>query len=415
MHNAMMKPKVENNSTGNQRRNAALEELVKRAIGGNSDELFALVEEIAKGVLFRARHIMNNEMDAEDVSQEVLIHVCEKIRDLREPKAFKAWLGGIIINEAKRYMVKNAQRGIVLDIDDYLEKIIEQNDDFIPHDYAENEDTRKTVMGVISRLPRRQREAVILHYYDELSVTEVAEAMGVTHQSVSEYLALARKKLRGELEKQPILAKLGGMSALPMASAITGMLHIEAANFVPANASWLPSVLSQVNKYIVAETAAATTTAAKTPTTVPGAKMVMAIIVSATTLITALGLVLGITLGSEPQAPIDTMPIAHKVSLEGTILFSGGISYAGTDRVNPKQAQPQAKSTGGELTVLGWWITEAGNETILYEGYGDDVKDALTRIRKSGNQGEYKLFFNLTDESGAHHRLGGNFYILDLS
>ena len=55
------------------------------------------------------------------------------------------------------------------------------------------------MMEIIATLPSRQREAIILHYYGGLSVTEVAAAMSIPHQSVSLYLKLARKKMREEL------------------------------------------------------------------------------------------------------------------------------------------------------------------------------------------------------------------------
>ena len=183
---------------------AELETLVERATQGDKKALCELCEEIAKGVLFQATHILGNQSNGEDVAQEVLLRVCESIRSLRNPKAFKGWLARIIINEKNRYLAKNSKQTSVLNIDDYLENILEDKEDFLPHECAENKEMRKVVMEVISSLPIRQREAVMLHYYDGLSVTEVAEVMEVTTQSVSKSLAIARQKLRREFENQPI-------------------------------------------------------------------------------------------------------------------------------------------------------------------------------------------------------------------
>jgi len=142
-------------------------------------------------------------MDAEDVSQNVLLRVCESIHSLHEPKAFMAWLGSIVVNETRRYIAKLAKRGTIISIDDCAEGLVEDNLDRLPGEGVESRDVSRGVMGIVSNLPVRQREAVILRYFDDLNVSEVAQAMSIPHQSVSRYLDLARKKLRIEFEKQP--------------------------------------------------------------------------------------------------------------------------------------------------------------------------------------------------------------------
>ena len=62
--------------------------LVERSIEGDSDALSVLCEKISKGVMYRVSYGLENREDAEDVTQEVLIDVCEKIYELREPRAF---------------------------------------------------------------------------------------------------------------------------------------------------------------------------------------------------------------------------------------------------------------------------------------------------------------------------------------
>jgi len=201
MLDRIRKPKQEKAQANDQEKAAAFEVLVHKAVKGERKALIELCEQIAKGILYRATLIVGNPTAAEDVSQEVLIRVCENIKYLREPKAFKVWLSKIISNESNRYFTNNSKYGTVLSIDDYLETMTEDKEEFLPHECVENAEARSTVMDAISRLSVRQREAVMLHYYDGLNVTQVADVMGVTKQSVSEYLALSREKLKRELEK----------------------------------------------------------------------------------------------------------------------------------------------------------------------------------------------------------------------
>ena len=183
----------------------SFEKLVEKATRGDQDALCSLCEKIARSVLFQVTHLLGGRQeDAEDVSQEVLVRVCGNIGSLRSPKAFKVWLSRIIINEKNRYLTKKIKGSEVLNIEDYLENIAEDNDDFLPQECAESAELRSAVMGIIDRLSIRQREAVLLYYYEGLSVTQVAEAMEVTIQGASRHLAIAREKLRREL-KSPSL------------------------------------------------------------------------------------------------------------------------------------------------------------------------------------------------------------------
>jgi len=201
MHSQNTINKPEMIKTDTEKRYDEIEALAGRAIQGDDKALYSLCEKLARSVLFRAKYMMGNEMDAEDVAQNVLFRVCENIRSLRQPKVFQAWLSRIIINESRRYMATRAKHGTVVDIDDYMEELVENDVGMLPCEYVEEKSLGHAIMEIILHLPSRQREAIILHYYDELKVTEVARVMNIPHQSASRYLSLAREKLRAELEK----------------------------------------------------------------------------------------------------------------------------------------------------------------------------------------------------------------------
>ena len=185
-----------------QEKQNAFEMLVKRASACERQALVELCESIAKEVLYRVTRNVGDPTNSEDISQEVLIRICENIRYLREPKAFRAWLSKIVKNEVNRYYKLNSRYNEVLDIDHYLETVLEEKREFLPHEFAENTEERSVITDAVSRLSSRQKQAVMLHYYDDLSVTEVAEAMTVTKQSVSEFLAISREKIKRELSEK---------------------------------------------------------------------------------------------------------------------------------------------------------------------------------------------------------------------
>ncbi|MCL2372691.1 MAG: RNA polymerase sigma factor [Defluviitaleaceae bacterium] len=170
--------------------------IAQKASRGDREALGLLCEKIAKGVLFQLITLLGNRANAEDVSQEVLIRVCSNIHTLRDIKTFRGWLARIIVNEKNRFLQKQLRHEPALNVDDHTEDLQESSDDLIPHNYVENTETHSIVMNIVQKLPDKQKEAVMLHYYSELSVTEVAKTMQVTTQTVSKNLSLARDKIK---------------------------------------------------------------------------------------------------------------------------------------------------------------------------------------------------------------------------
>jgi RNA polymerase sigma factor (sigma-70 family) len=173
----------------------ALQDLVEQARDGDGRALARLCETIAGGVFFHAARLVRRREDAEDVLQEVLLRVCERIESLQDPRAFPAWLGQITVNKAFE-LYKQNRTGAALDLADYEELFREENEDLLPQSYVENDELRSYVLDLIDTLPTRQRQAVVLRYYRDMSVGEAAEAMGLSRPTASQYLKLARDNLR---------------------------------------------------------------------------------------------------------------------------------------------------------------------------------------------------------------------------
>ena len=217
--------------------------LVRKASQGNRDALVDLCKTVAKGILFRTTRILGNQTDAEDVTQEVMICVCSHIHELREPKAFYVWLNRIIMNESNRYLSKKSRHGVLLNIEDYQEEFGEDDEDVIPQEYAIHEEDRRTVMNIIDHLPGQQRKAVLLHYYDGLTLSESAKVMNVSQPRVSRCLKFALEKIRKEISKQERTAEgvaFGGLALLPLEPLLAQVLHQEAALFTTEKIAWLP-------------------------------------------------------------------------------------------------------------------------------------------------------------------------------
>lgn len=121
--------------------------------------------------------------DAEDLAQATLEIGLRHLAELRDRNALRAWLHKIELREASRLWrrMRRVLLGSVADVDP-------------PPD-------PELVMlrTAVSRLPRKTREAIVLHHMVGLQVAEVATAQGVSRDAVKARLKDGLKKLREEL------------------------------------------------------------------------------------------------------------------------------------------------------------------------------------------------------------------------
>ena len=394
---------------------AEFDKLVLKATEGDHDAILSLCQEIARGVLFHANRILLNYEDAGDVAQEVMIRVCDRIRNLKDPGAFKIWLNTIITNEANRYMMKNSKHSVVLNISDYMDAVEEDDAEFLPQEHAIREEARMAVIDAIDTLPGKQREAVVLYYYEGLSVSETATVMEVSQPRVSECIVLAREKVRYELQKQQSGKVTGGMygiAAMPMGAFMTQAMQQEAELFGNENSDWIQQTIVMCGEFlqkVMPEAAAGTAAwllALKAAIATPVAGV-------AATAVTIAAVTVGVhtaNIAAVPEeAPLPETP-AVAIEVEGNVVFTGGDgTYA---HINPGRAIPALSSNYGDVDTLSWQITTPGGNTVLYSGEGGVVDSALVEMRTRGMDGDYEICFFLEDAQGDTYTLKSNFLIL---
>lgn len=379
----------------------AIVKLADRAKYGSRDALKTLCEAIAKSVLFHVSCSLHNEMDAEDVTQEILIRVCENIHNLRDTSAFSTWLNSIIVNEIRRYAAKGSKRGVVINLDEYFESDIEEEEDqeFLPEDYAVREEDRRVVMDIVKSLPERQLEAVILHYYKGLGITETAKTMDVTKQSVARYLKLAREKIKKEIDNT--YEKTGTLQAialLPIGGLLSNIMKQEATLATPLSNTWVDSV---VNKYTKVGSSGLTTGVVK------GLVGKIAVAVVSVAIITT-GTIYIVSELTKKEDSKNLSSVSQSVETYSEITFSGGTNEVS---INPTNASVTSENIYGALTAKEWSIYLAGNESIIYAGKNDNLNGTLTLMQETGENGIYILCYLMEDTTGNMYKVTREFTI----
>ena len=142
-----------------------------------------------------ATRLLNDHAMADDVAQDAFLRVWRAARDWRTGEArFDTWLHRVVLN----LCTDRLRRRRVT----FLADPPEQVDQALPADrQIQRDEAAARVRAAVSRLPPRQREAIVLQTYQELSNIDTAAAMGISVEALESLLSRARRSLRATLEE----------------------------------------------------------------------------------------------------------------------------------------------------------------------------------------------------------------------
>lgn len=168
-------------------------EQVKRAKEGDVNEIGNIIQENVQAMYRVAFGILKNEDEIYDAISNTTIIVFEKIASLKKEELFKTWLTRILINEC--YKIYNQNKKVI-----YLENCTPEslgNLQYIEKDRLEEQDAR----NLLKNLSKDLKETVMLYYFEDFSVKEVAEILNIPEGTVKSRLSKARKDLEKVLIK----------------------------------------------------------------------------------------------------------------------------------------------------------------------------------------------------------------------
>lgn len=170
--------------------------LVGLTLAGKQDAYEALVLRYQKAVLASAYAVVRNSYMAEDAAQDAFVSAWMKLAVLRDPSKFGAWVCRIAGNCAKNMLARVRE---YMDFDVLLR---------YEHDNAasvegllvpETDERTESLHDSIGRLPDKVKQVIYLHYFEGLSVAEIAERMLIPAGTVKWQLHEGRKTIRKDL------------------------------------------------------------------------------------------------------------------------------------------------------------------------------------------------------------------------
>ncbi len=168
------------------------------AIRQGDTEAFSLLFDRYYGEALRAAYLITgNRCDSEYVVQDAFITCYEKLSKLRDAERFRYWFFRILTRTAWKYCNKQKREQPVSEV---FDSELPSHDPSSFEILAEQE-TASEIRQAVNALSPKQRTVVVLYYYHEFSVAEIAEIMGCTAGTVKSRLFSARKNLQKSLSQ----------------------------------------------------------------------------------------------------------------------------------------------------------------------------------------------------------------------
>lgn len=155
-----------------------------------SSRLEELYSQHARGAVRLAYLMTGDEQQAQDIAQEAFVRIAGRFQDLRNPDAFPGYLRATVLNLARGHLRRlRTQR-------DYVKRAPRAEAE-APRDDAEGRDA---MWRALQGLPHRQRAALVLRYYEDLSERQTADALDCSVSAVKSLVSRGLAALRAEVE-----------------------------------------------------------------------------------------------------------------------------------------------------------------------------------------------------------------------
>jgi RNA polymerase sigma-70 factor (ECF subfamily) len=181
--------------------------VLERARAGDAGAFTELVRQYDKKIFRIARHITQNDEDAEDVLQEAFLKAYEHLPGFHGDSKFYTWIVRIAVNEALMKLRKRKGDKTVP-----LDEPVDTGEDVVVREIAVWDDNIEEKLGraelgaileqAVASLKPDFRTVFVLRDIEELSTEETAETLGISIPAVKSRLLRARLQLREKLTRQ---------------------------------------------------------------------------------------------------------------------------------------------------------------------------------------------------------------------
>ena len=178
-------------------------QLIQRVLEGDDNAFSVLVNKYQKQVHALAWRKIGDFHIAEEITQDTFLKAYKKLPTLKEPQRFDSWLYVIAANRCSSWLRKKRLWTQPIEALEETDNEQIQNATYSGYVAAENERTtaeaqREVVKKLLARLQESERTIITLHYFGEMSCTEIGTFLGVSANTIKSRLRRAQQRLKKE-------------------------------------------------------------------------------------------------------------------------------------------------------------------------------------------------------------------------
>ena len=197
-----------------------IKELVLSAKNGNKKAFDKLYKLTSNDVWFTCVSLLKDEENAKDIMQETYITAFLKLDTLKDEEKFCGWLTAIATNKSKNKLKGKVEYQID---DEILIAETETDELMLPEEYITKTEKRKVLLQIMEdTLSFNQYQTVLMFYFDEMSISEIAQGLEISEGTVKSRLNSSRAKMKTAIEDYEKKSgdKLHGVVVVPFFTTI---------------------------------------------------------------------------------------------------------------------------------------------------------------------------------------------------
>ena len=197
-----------------------IKELVLSAKNGNKKAFDKLYELTHNDVWYNCLSLLKDEENAKDIMQETYITAFLKLDTLNDEQKFCGWIISIAVNKCKNKLKGKVEYQID---DEVLITEAETDELMLPEKYITKTEKRKVLLQIMEdTLSFNQYQTVLMFYFDEMSISEIAQGLEISEGTVKSRLNSSRAKMKTAIEDYEKKSgdKLHGVVVVPFFTTI---------------------------------------------------------------------------------------------------------------------------------------------------------------------------------------------------
>lgn len=167
---------------------------------GDEQAYNQIYNEFYQPMLHLAMELTRNEADAKDAVQALFIQIHQSVGKLQEPSVFVLWMKRILMNKCQN--IYRARKNMIYN-DDVVEAQLIKNFNDVDETIKTHrfEEGKKALYQLVMKLDDIHQEVIVLYYFDQLKIKEIAKVLAISEGTVKSRLNTAKVTLR-KLSKQ---------------------------------------------------------------------------------------------------------------------------------------------------------------------------------------------------------------------